>query len=139
MNAGFWQHGIHPYKPKTALCIPDHHFQWTVMPFGLKNDPSCFQKAMIQIFQPLLSNALIYIDNILPFSPNDSSHAQLLTNFHSLVQKYEVMLSEKKMIIAQSSIDFLGMTISNRQYQLQPHISQKLLKFPDELNYVKQV
>ena len=109
LKAGFWQLGIHPEdRPKTAFCIPDHHFQWTVMPFGLKNAPSCFQKAMIQIFEPLLSNALIYIDDILLFSPDENAHAKLLYEFHSLVQKYGVMLSEKKMVIAQTSIDFLG-------------------------------
>ena len=65
-HAGFWQLGIHPEdRPKIAFCIPDHRFQWTVMPFGLKNAPSCFQKAMIQIFEPLLADALIYIDDIL--------------------------------------------------------------------------
>ena len=91
---------------------------------------------MIQIFQPLLSNTLIYIDDILLFSSDESSHAKLLTEFYVFVQKYGVMLLEKKMVIAQTSIDFLGMTISNGKYQLQSHISQELLKFPDELNSV---
>ena len=45
LKAGFWQLGIHPEERyKTAFCIPDHHYQWTVMPFGLNNAPSQFQK-----------------------------------------------------------------------------------------------
>ncbi|KAH9668358.1 hypothetical protein KPL70_021382 [Citrus sinensis] len=37
LKASFWQLGISPVDhPKTAFCIPDAHYQWTVMPFGLK-------------------------------------------------------------------------------------------------------
>mgnify|MGYP004479530817 FL=1 len=36
LKAGFWQLGIKETdRYKTAFCIPQHHFQWTVMPFGL--------------------------------------------------------------------------------------------------------
>ena len=41
LKAGFWQLGISPVdRHKTAFCIPDAHYQWTVMPFGLKVAPS---------------------------------------------------------------------------------------------------
>ena len=41
LKVGFWKLGIHPEdRYKTAFCIPDHHYQWTVMPFGLKNASS---------------------------------------------------------------------------------------------------
>ncbi|KAK8990557.1 hypothetical protein V6N11_009249 [Hibiscus sabdariffa] len=47
LKAGFWQLGIDPAdRPKTGFCILNHHFQWKVMPFGLKTAPSLFQKAM---------------------------------------------------------------------------------------------
>ena len=37
LKARFWQLGIHPEERyKIAFCILDHHYQWTVMPFGLK-------------------------------------------------------------------------------------------------------
>lgn len=94
---------------------------------------------MIQIFQPLLANALIYIDDILLYSPIEASHAQLLTEFHSIIQQYGVILSKKKMVIAQTSVDFLRRTIFDGKYQLQPYISQEILKFPNELTLVKQV
>ncbi|GKE63772.1 putative reverse transcriptase domain, viral movement protein, partial [Tanacetum coccineum] len=65
LKSGFWQLGIKPEdRPKTAFCIPDYHYQWKVMPFGLKNAPSAFQKAMITIFEPILANTLVYIDEL---------------------------------------------------------------------------
>ena len=56
------------------------------MPFGLKNAPSQFQKVMVTLFQPLLTNALIYFDDILLFSKDEESHAKLLTEFYNLVK-----------------------------------------------------
>jgi len=81
------------------------------MPFGLKNASSQFQKAMLTLFQPLLANALIYVDDILLFSKDAKSHERLLTEFYNLAKSQGIMLSEKKMVIGQSSIDFLGVSI----------------------------
>ena len=49
------------------------------------------------------------------------------------------MLSEKKMVIGQSFIDFLGVTISKGKYTLQPHIAVSLSEFLDKLINTKQI
>ena len=82
------------------------------MPFELKNASSQFQKTMVTLFQLLLANALIYVNDILLFSKDADSHEKLLTEFYNLVKSQGIMLSEKKMVIGQTSIEFLGMTIS---------------------------
>ena len=122
-----------------AFCILDHHYQWTVMLFGLKNAPSQFQKAMVMLFQPLLANALIYVDYILLFLKDEESHAKLLIEFYNLVKSQGIMLSEKKMVIRQSSIDFLGVNILDGKYTLQPHIASSLGEFPNKLTNTKQI
>ena len=109
------------------------------MPFGLKTAPSLFQKVMTKIFSPIMENALIYIDDILLFSPDESSHRNLLQRFHHFVQQYKIMLAEKKMTIATKEVDFLGMHLKDGQYVAQPHISQELHNFPDENLMRKQV
>jgi len=97
LKEGFWQLGIHPKESyKIAFCIPNHHYQWIVMPFGLKNAPSQFQKVMVMLFQPLLANALIYVDDILLFSKDVESYEKLLTEFYNLVKSQGIMLSKKK-------------------------------------------
>nr|GEU41979.1 putative reverse transcriptase domain, viral movement protein [Tanacetum cinerariifolium] len=108
LKSGFWQLGIKPEdRTKTAFCIPNHHYQWNVMPFGLKKALSAFQKAMITIFEPILANTLVYIDDILLLSSDEQSHAELLSKFYSLVTKYEIMLSEKNMEVGVTTIQFL--------------------------------
>ncbi|KAL5575188.1 hypothetical protein UlMin_016887 [Ulmus minor] len=133
LKAGFWQLGIKPEdRPKIAFCIPNQHYQWTVMPFWLKPAPSLFQKAMTTIYGPSLSQALVYIDNILLCSPNNEAHNKLLAQFAEITEQYGVMLSERKMHVGQSKIKFLGMKLFNGQYEAQPHIAQEVLKFPNE-------
>ncbi|GJS27756.1 putative reverse transcriptase domain, viral movement protein [Tanacetum coccineum] len=141
LKSGFWQLGIKPGdKLKMAFCIPDHHYQWKVMPFGFKkNAPSAFQKAMITICEPILANTLVYIDDILLLSLDEQTHAELLSKFYSLVTKYGIMLSEKKMEVGVTTIQFLGMEISDGKYQPQLHVAQELLKLPDELFSQKMI
>ncbi|GJV52728.1 putative reverse transcriptase domain, viral movement protein [Tanacetum coccineum] len=93
-----------------------------------------FQKAMITIFELILANTLLYIDDILLFSPDEQSHAELLSKFYSLVTKYGIMLSEKKMEVGVTTIQFLGMEISHGKYQPQPHVAQELLN--SRMNYL---
>eukprot|EP00257_Ricinus_communis_P024146 XP_015584293.1 uncharacterized protein LOC107262618 [Ricinus communis] len=125
--------GIHPEERyKTAFCIPDAQYQWTVMPFGLKTAPSIFQKAMVRIFESILDTCIIYIDDILLFSKSAKEHDDLLRRFHSLVHSYGIMLSERKSYIGQTEVDFLGLKLKNGQYEAGSHLAQELRHFPSE-------
>ncbi|KAH9752341.1 hypothetical protein KPL71_014650 [Citrus sinensis] len=140
LKSGFWQLGIEPSERyKTAFCIANAHFQWTVLPFGLKTAPSIFQKSMVQIFQPILHHALIYIDDILLFSGSHDEHRQLLTQFYDILQSHGIMLSAKKSIIATDNVEFLGMIIKDGHYQPGKHIAQELLHFPDQQLSKRQI
>ena len=94
---------------------------------------------MTKIFDPIMENALIYIDDILLFTLNKTSHRNLLERFHQIVQQYEIMLAKKKMTIATIEVDFLEMHLKDRQYVAQPHISQELHNFPYSHLMRKQV
>ena len=93
----FWQWDISIKKnqPKTGFCIPNHHFHWKVMPFGLKTAPLLFQKAMIKIFQPILHLDLIYIDDILFLVPQWKSIFNSFTSSAKLWKTVE-SCSQKK-------------------------------------------
>ena len=61
---------MHPDIPWSAFSCPEGHFEWLVMPFGLKNAPSVFQRKMDNIFRENDSFVAVYIDDILVFSKN---------------------------------------------------------------------
>ena len=94
---------------------------------------------MCRIFQPILSSATIYIDNILLYSPDEESHCRLLEQFAEIVKKYGIMLSHKKMTIPQTKVEFLGMHLNKGIYHPGPHIARELLKFPEKNFTTQQV
>ena len=69
------QQGFHQMKiaeldiPKTAFGTKYGHFEWLVMPFGLVNAPSTFQRMMTDILRPFIDVYVqVYLDNILIYS-----------------------------------------------------------------------
>ena len=79
------------------------------------------------------------MDDILLFSKDKETHEKLLNEFYNLVKSQGIILSKNKMVIGQSSIDFLGVSISYGKYTLQPHIAISLGEFPDKLTSTKQI
>ena len=92
---------------------------------------------MTTIFQPILHHTLIYIDDLLLFSGTHDEHHKLLQQFFQIIQEHGIMISEKKSMIATTSVDFPGMKIQDGHYQPGPHIAQELLHFP-ESNFTKK-
>ena len=75
MKFRFWQIQItESDRYKTAFTISFGHYEWNVMPFGLKNAPSEFQNIMNDIFTPYTSFIIVYIDDVLVFSKSIDQH-----------------------------------------------------------------
>ena len=75
MKSGYWQVQIaEKDKYKTAFTVPFGHYEWNVMPFGLKNAPLEFQRIMNEIFNPYGGFMIVYIDDVLVFSESLEKH-----------------------------------------------------------------
>ena len=62
-------------QEKTTFVTPTKNYHYKVMPFGLKNAMSTYQRMMIRIFKPQLGkNIKIYIDDIVVKSKLGSEH-----------------------------------------------------------------
>ena len=69
LKSRFWQIQIDLRdRYETAFIVPFGQYKWNVMPFGLKNAPSRFQKIMNDIFNPYTQFIIVYIDDVLVFS-----------------------------------------------------------------------
>ena len=77
--------------------------------------------------------ALVYIDDILIFSHSLQEHLKHLQKFYELVYKHGLVLSEPKMEIGKTEIEFLGFKIKKGQIILQNHVLSGFDKFPDEI------
>jgi hypothetical protein len=139
LKSGFWKIGIIPKdRYKTAFVVPNGQYQWKVMPFGLKNAPSEFQKRMDDIFKHL-SFVIVYIDDLLVCSIDCKTHVQHLKVVYDLLYKHGLVLSRSKLCWAQTKIDYLGLILSKGEVELQDHVLKKLSDFPDEILDQKQL
>lgn len=76
LASGFWQIPMDPStKHKAAFITHTGIYEWTRMPFGLRNAPITFQMVMTQILRGLhWKQALVYVDDILIYSKKFEAH-----------------------------------------------------------------
>ena len=86
-------------------------WEWCVVPFGLKNAPSYFQKQMDKVLLNL-SFARCYIDDIIIWSKTISEHFSHLTEVFDRLRKAGLKVHPGKCMFAVDKIDFLGHCIS---------------------------
>ena len=70
LASGYWQIELEQEdREKTAFSTPFGFYQFKLMPFGVSNAPSTFQKLMELVLRGLhWSKCLVYLDDIIVFS-----------------------------------------------------------------------
>ena len=76
LKSGYWQIPMHQNDAdKTAFRTCDGLYQFTVMPFGLKNAPATFQRLMDTVLSGLKwKGLLVYMDDIIIYSATPQEH-----------------------------------------------------------------
>ena len=82
---------------------------------------------------------IVYIDDILVHSQNEEDHVQHLAVFTSECEKHGIVLSHKKLELFRTTMEFLGICIIDGKIQMQSHIVQKIVGFPDQLENKNQI
>ena len=133
LKSGFHQIAMDPDSiPWTSFIVPNGLYEWLVMPFGLKNAPTIFQRKMDDCFKGTEEFIIAYIDDILIYSSNLQEHRNHLDIFFKICQERRLVLSKEKMIIGVQEIQFLGAVIGNRKLKHQPHIIKKIIEFNED-------
>ena len=113
MAWGYWHVKMDPRSiPKTAFITQDGHFEWLVMPFGLKNAPSTLQRALRTILGDLAYKCTInYLDDIIVYSRTEEEHKQHLQEVLSKLRANNIKLRMKKCSFMTQKVEFLGFQI----------------------------
>lgn len=94
----------------TAFVTPNGQYEYTRMPFGLKNGPAVFQRFVTNIFRDMIEagELIIYIDDILIATNGVESHLKILKKVFERLLEYGLEIKLKKCHFLQKEIDYLG-------------------------------
>ena len=115
LASSYWQVPVEESsREKTAFVIPEGgHFEFLCMPFGLTNAVPTFQRLMSLVLEDLMPfRCLVTLDDVLVTGRTFEQHLENLKAVLEAISKAGLKLKLSKCHFAQSSIDFLGFTIS---------------------------
>ena len=96
-------------------------FEYKVMPFGLRNAPSVFQRMIDNTLVGLVGICCVaYLDDILVFSPDIQSHKQDLFKVFQALSVCNLKLKRSKCEFFQEQVTFLGGIIFKHGHAICP-------------------
>ena len=117
--------------PKTAFCTKYGLYEYLTMPMGLSNSPAVLQRLMQNILGQLQwHSCLIYLDDVLIFGSSFEEHMQRLEEVLSPIRDAGLKLKPEKCQLLQSSVNFLGHTISAAGVLPNPENLAKVKQWP---------
>ncbi|UYV75068.1 hypothetical protein LAZ67_12002331 [Cordylochernes scorpioides] len=118
ISSAYWQVEIDPSsRHLLAFVTLDGQYEFCRLPFGMRNSPQIFERAINQIFQKYKLNFIAhYFDDFIIVSDTLEEHIQHLEQFLEICQQENIKLNYKKCEFLKTSIEFLGYTVKNGIY-----------------------
>ncbi|HKR06791.1 MAG TPA: reverse transcriptase domain-containing protein, partial [Bacteroidia bacterium] len=114
LYSGYWQIPLtDDAKQKTAFAVPAGFFQFKVLPFGLTNAVSIFQRIMSFILAGL-DFVTVYVDDIIIASDSFDEHEKHLKIVLDRIRNAGLRIKPEKSLFFQESLLFLGHLITGQ-------------------------
>ena len=100
---------------KTTFITEQGTYCYKVMPFGLKNVGTTYQRAATTLFHNMMHRDVeVYVDNMIMKSRGRVDHLATLERFFERIQKFILRLNPKKCTFGLTSGKLLGHMVSER-------------------------
>ena len=101
------------------------------MYFGLCNSPATFQKMMNEIFHDMSDVCVVYIDDLMIFTPTDNQeeHDRIVLEVLKWLCNNDLFVKPKCRFRV-TEVDFLGMIVSCDGIKMDPEKVNTILKWP---------
>ena len=140
LKSGFWQIPMEESSiPKTAFTTHRGLYECLIMPFGLKNSPSTFERVIEHVFtEELWNSILVYLDDIIIYSRTLEEHLQHIEVALKKLKEAQLKANPEKCDFAETEISFLGHIITTDGIKPNQENSKTVREFPVPKN-AKQV
>ena len=95
-------------QPKTAFTCHRGTFQFTRMPFGVKNAPACFQSLMQRVLAELTQFSTAYMDDVVIFSSTWEDHVSHIDKVLTALSEAGLTVNPSKCKWGGVAVEFLG-------------------------------
>ena len=117
--------------PKTAFRTQRGHFEFVVMPFGVTNAPSTFQRMMNSLFKEELDDyVLVYLDDILVFSSTLEEHIAHIRKALERLRSAKLYARLHKCAFFQRRVEYLGFDVSAEGIQPSQEKVKAIVEWP---------
>lgn len=132
LASGFHQIQMNPEdSAKTAFTVPQGQFEFSRMPFGLKNAPSTFQRLMNSALSGLQGmQCFVYLDDIVIYSVDLDDHIYNLSNVFKRLRQYNLKLQPDKCEFLRKEVSYLGHIITDQGVKPNPDKIEAVERFP---------
>ena len=132
MNKGFWNVPIEEgCRHLTAFITPFGLYEFNIIPFGIKNSPAEFQRAMDQAFAPILGeNAFCYVDDIVFCGNTYEELFKSLDQFLLLCRSSAFYLRLDKSEWFKDKVNYLGHVVGKHGINVQQKKISTILDSP---------
>lgn len=120
LNSAFWSIPIRiKDRYKTGFVTQNGHWQWRVLPFGLKSSPGIFQRILASIIRKhkLSGFCVNYIDDVLIYSDTFDEHVEHIEKLMEAIKAEGFRLKLLKCSFARNSVKYLGHVIAQNKVQ----------------------
>ena len=132
LRSGYWQVEIdRDSRSKTAFITHRGLFEFAVMPFGLSNAPATFQRLMDIVLAGIKwQSCLVYIDDIIVFSPTFDQHLKDLSNVFDRLSAAGLTLKATKCDFCRKELKYLGHLVTPDGIKPDPGLVDSVQSFP---------
>lgn len=132
LKSGFHQIPMDPkHIEKTAFSTDKGHFEFTRMPFGLKNAPATFQRAMNDILGDFIgTKCYVYLDDIIIIGYNLENHLENLKLILKRLSEFNLKIQLDKCEFLKRQTEFLGHIITSEGVKPNPEKIDKITQWP---------
>lgn len=122
-------------REKTAFSVGNGKYEFCRLPFGLKNAPSIFQRAIDDVLRDRIGKSCyVYVDDVIIFSNGIEDHVNDVAWVLDRLSGANMRVSKEKSFFFKESVEYLGFMVSSGGITTSPSKVEAIQKYNQPTN-----